>query len=140
MCLRVFVEGDEKMYEELKSPAMNLGSAFQKVNFLRDLKADIQGLGRSYFPANLKKFRRDDKQAIEKSIQEEFDSALAGIKQLPTCARLGVYTAYVYYLHLFRKIKKSSPTKIMSERIRISNPQKIYLLLKSVLELNLKLI
>jgi phytoene/squalene synthetase len=141
MCLRVFVNGDDDMFHQLKDSAMKLGSAFQKVNFLRDIQADFHGLGRTYFPqVNLEKLDVREKLAIEESIQEEFDQALIGIRKLPSCARLGVYTAYVYYYQLFRKIKRTSPTKIMKGRIRISNPRKMFLLLRSFLELNLKLI
>ncbi|NND33341.1 MAG: phytoene/squalene synthase family protein, partial [Saprospiraceae bacterium] len=141
MCLRVFVNGDDNLYQQLKHPAMKLGSAFQKVNFLRDLQADFEDLGRSYFPdVDLTKLGEADKARIEEEIQSDFEEALVGIKQLPATARLGVYTAYVYYLQLFRKIRRTCPSRIMTSRIRISNPRKLFLLLKSYLQLNLKLI
>jgi 15-cis-phytoene synthase len=141
MCLQVFVNGDNQRYRQLKSSAMKLGAAFQKVNFLRDLKADFSHLGRSYFPnVNLQSLTEADKIKIEESIQDDFNQALGGIRQLPSSARLGVYTAYVYYHQLFRKIKHTSPSKIMSTRIRISNPRKIFLLFKSYIELSLRMV
>ncbi|MBK8505183.1 MAG: phytoene/squalene synthase family protein [Saprospiraceae bacterium] len=141
MCLQVFVNGDQIAYKKLKPSAMKLGAAFQKVNFLRDLKADFTHLGRSYFPqVNLNRLCQNDKVAIEKSIQEDFDAALDGIRKLPRTARLGVYTAYVYYYQLFRKIKLTPPALIMKQRIRISNPRKIFLLLKSYVTLSLKMV
>ena len=141
MCLQVFVNGDQAAYEKLKPSAMKLGAAFQKVNFLRDLNADFSELGRSYFPqVNLTQLGKNDKISIEKSIQEDFDDALEGIRRLPRTARLGVYTAYLYYYQLFRKIKRTPPALIMKQRIRISNRRKIFLLLKSYVTLNLKLV
>lgn len=141
MCLQVFVNGDHDEYERLKPAAMKLGAAFQKVNFLRDLKADYSQLGRSYFPhVDLSRLSSDDKLKIEKSIQNDFDEALVGIKKLPTCAKLGVYTAYVYYYKLFKKIKLTPPSMIMQQRIRISNSYKLFLLLKSFITLNFKLV
>jgi len=102
MCLRVFCEGDEKLYEHLKFPAMKLGAAFQKVNFLRDLRADNIELGRTYFPEiDLKQFSLTDKNKIEKEIEEDFTKALLGIRQLPLSSRNGVYLAYFYYKKLF---------------------------------------
>lgn len=133
MCLHVFVEGDTESYEQLKNPAMKLGSAFQKVNFLRDVNADFYQLGRNYFPGvNLAKFSIDEKLAIEKEIAAEFREALDGIKQLPKSSRKGVYLAYIYYEELFEKIKKKTAEQIMSERIRISNAKKIALMFGSV--------
>lgn len=141
MCLQVFVDGHQQEYERLKPAAMKLGAAFQKVNFLRDLKADFAGLGRSYFPQiNLAQLSMEDKIKIEKSIQHDFDVALEGIRELPKCARLGVYTAYVYYYQLFRKIKHTPPTQIMQRRIRISNLRKLYLLFKSYITFNFRLV
>jgi phytoene/squalene synthetase len=133
MCLHVFVEGDTESYEQLKNPAMKLGSAFQKVNFLRDVNADFYQLGRNYFPGvNLAKFSIDEKLAIEKEIAAEFREALGGIKQLPKSSRKGVYLAYIYYEELFEKIKKKTAEQIMGERIRISNAKKFALMFGSV--------
>lgn len=122
MCLKVFVKGDEEFYEELKPSAMILGSAFQKINFLRDLKHDINELGRVYFP-NLEgnKITADDKQKLEKEIQLEFDQALKGIKRLPKSSRFGVYLSYSYYLKLLQKIKGESAETLMNKRIRVSS-------------------
>lgn len=134
MCLRVFTEGDANKYEELKEPAMRLGSAFQKINFLRDLKNDYQNLGRSYFPnIDLNLFDEITKKKIEEDISHDFHSALEGIRKLPKEARLGVYIAYVYFYNLFRKITRVSPSRIFIERIRISNSTKYKLLLTSFL-------
>ncbi len=141
MCLQIFVDGNKEQYEKLKPYAMKLGAAFQKVNFLRDLKADFAHLGRSYFPqVNLHQLSEKEKKQIEESIQADFVYALKGIKLLPGGARFGVYTAYVYYHQLFCKIKHTPPAKIMHTRIRISNPRKIFLLLKSYIQLNLGMI
>jgi len=133
MCLHVFVEGNTESYEQLKNPAMKLGSAFQKVNFLRDVNADFYQLGRNYFPGvNLARFSIDEKLAIEKEIAAEFREALDGIKQLPKSSRKGVYLAYIYYEELFEKIKKKTAEQIMGERIRISNAKKFALMFGSV--------
>ncbi len=138
MCLRVFTDGDSAAYEQLKPSAMRLGAAFQKVNFLRDLQDDYVGLGRSYFPGiYFDKFDESQKRRIEAEIQEDFHHALMGIRQLPRVARLGVYTAYVYYSALFQKIKAISASRIMQERIRISNLQKLWLTCGSVLSFSL---
>lgn len=134
MCLKVFVGGDQEKFDKLKEPAMRLGSAFQKVNFLRDLKADVEVLNRSYFPGvNLKALDRNSKQRIVEEIEEDFREAYLGIKKLPIEARLGVYTAYIYYKQLLNKLKRTPSEKIMDTRIRISNPLKISLLAKSFL-------
>lgn len=126
MCLRVFVNGDHKTYDLLKPFAMRLGSAFQKVNFLRDAKADYELLGRSYFPeVDIETFNLSAKLNIELNIEEDFKQALIGIKQLPTESRMGVYLAYIYYKNLFNKIKSIPPERIMSERIRIPNFNKL---------------
>ena len=112
MCLKVFSESDSEMYNRLKPSAMKLGSAFQKVNFLRDAQADFEGLGRTYFPeVNMEAFTQQDKQKIESEISQDFSDALVGIKQLPLGARKGVYLAYFYYMELFKKIKRL-PSKI----------------------------
>jgi 15-cis-phytoene synthase len=125
MCLKVFVEGDLRTYEKLKPYAMGLGSAFQKINFLRDINEDFQGLGRIYFPqVDISKMNAITKAEIEKDIELDFKKGLEGIKQLSKKSRLGVYVAYVYYNSLFNKIRKVQPEKVLQERIRISNPQK----------------
>jgi phytoene synthase len=134
MCLRVFTEGDHKSYERLKDSAMKLGSAFQKVNFLRDVKADYNNLSRTYFPnVDLSAFSNLEKKIIEQDIEEEFKIALAGIKQLPSSSKSGVYLAYIYYKELFNKIKNTTAEKVMSERIRISNSHKIGLMCDSII-------
>ena len=133
MCLQVFVQGEVASYERLKESAMKLGSAFQKVNFLRDVKADFYLLSRSYFPGvDLSTFSIAEKLAIEKEISAEFDEALQGIRQLPKSSRRGVYLAYIYYKKLFDKIKKKTANQIMSERVRISNSHKLVLMLSSI--------
>ncbi|WP_026770282.1 phytoene/squalene synthase family protein [Asinibacterium sp. OR53] len=134
MCLQVFTEGNKEKYEELKSYAMKLGSAFQKVNFLRDLKDDYQILGRTYFPnINISVFDNAVKCQIEKEIETEFTEALNGIKKLPNSSMFGVYLAYKYYLSLFGKIKNTSSQEILKNRIRIPNSQKAFVALKSYL-------
>jgi len=132
MCLKIFVSGDENRYEALKDEAMMLGSAFQKVNFLRDLKDDFERLGRSYFP-NVKDytFTEETKQEIIEDIEQDFEMALSGILKLPLDCRLGVYVAYKYYLGLLKKIKRKNSQAILEERIRISNPKKVVILAKS---------
>ncbi len=133
MCLYVFVNGDKEQYKRLKPFAMKLGSTFQKVNFLRDVKADFQELNRNYFPnISLDNFSDYQKAEIEKEIEEEFKVALIGIKQLPPSSRKGVYLAYIYYKKLFEKIKDVNAKQIMSKRIRISNGRKIGLMLDSI--------
>ncbi|WP_346985106.1 phytoene/squalene synthase family protein [Chryseobacterium sp. POE27] len=130
MCLQIFVNGDREQYENLKPYAMILGSAFQKVNFLRDMKDDYETLGRSYFPnLDMTLFDNNVKNSIEKEIEKEFRQALIGIKKLPASSRFGVYLAYRYYVSLFKKIKRKSAQTIMSERIRISNGAKISLMM-----------
>lgn len=132
MCLRVFCEGNEKRYNDLKEPAMRLGSAFQKINFLRDLKTDYHQLGRSYFPdIDLRQFDEETKKKIEEDISIDFHDGLEGIRRLPKEARFGVYIAYVYFYNLFLKIKSVSSSRIFIERIRISNSTKYKLLFTS---------
>ncbi len=132
MCLYIFCEGNVTMYNDLKPAARSLGAAFQKVNFLRDLKADYQGLDRVYFPGcDFRNFTETDKLQIEADIQKDFTDAHQGIKALPIKARFGVYVAYKYYLTLFKKIKKLQPQKIMEERIRIPNYGKAVILAKA---------
>lgn len=134
MCLQVFTEGDRKQYEELKPFAMKLGSAFQKINFLRDLKQDYHTLGRTYFPnLDMTVFDNTIKSQIENEIHTEFREALSGIKKLPASAKFGVYLAYKYYLSLFAKIRKKSSKEILEHRIRIPNTQKALVALKSYL-------
>jgi phytoene synthase len=132
MCLKVFVDGDEKRYQELKKPAMQLGSAFQKINFLRDLNADYHALGRTYFPGvDLNEFNERVKAEIEADIDIDFKAGYEGIKQLPKGARFGVYIAYVYYYSLFKKICNTHADIILNERVRISNKRKYGLFLSS---------
>lgn len=129
MCLKVFCNGDEVEYNKLKHSAMKLGSAFQKVNFLRDIKADHFELGRMYFPnMNFANFTEEDKVAIQKEIKQEFDEALEGIVKLPLCAKKGVYLAYVYYKSLFRKIQDIPAQHIMDKRVRVPDIQKALLI------------
>lgn len=141
MCLHVFCGNDKKMFAQLKPAAMKLGSAFQKINFLRDLNADYNGLGRIYFPdVNIEQFDEECKRKIEASIKEDFDQGLKGIKQLPRSSKLGVYVAYVYYLALFKKIRNTPSGSVMKERIRIRNSQKLSILCSSYLKHQLNLI
>ncbi|QPH40788.1 phytoene/squalene synthase family protein [Pedobacter endophyticus] len=141
MCLKVFTKGDEAEYQRLKPFAMKLGSAFQKVNFLRDVKADHQALKRNYFPnVNLAAFCDNQKRAIENEIEEEFAEALQGIKMLPLNSRKGVYLSFIYYKKLFKKIKGLSAEKIMTERIRIPNHHKIGLMFDSMIRHKLNVI
>ena len=141
MCLKVFVKGDLKNYNELKTSAMALGSAFQKVNFLRDLKTDSEDLKRNYFPnVDVANFDEKTKQKIIVEIENDFNNALEGINKLPDDSRLGVYTAYKYYKKLLFKLKRTSSLNIKRIRIRIPNYQKIAVLAKSYLKFHLKLI
>lgn len=141
MCLKVFVRGDETTYNRLKFNAMKLGSAFQKINFLRDMYADYKELGRVYFPSvNLNEFNETTKADIEADIEEDFRLGYEGIKQLPKEARFGVYMAYKYYTKLFSKIRSTPPTTILSRRIRIPNNKKYRLFLSSYIRHNLNLL
>ncbi len=141
MCLKVFVGGDETNYERLKPSAMKLGSAFQKINFLRDLRADYQELGRTYFPGiDLNEFNATVKHEIEADIEKDFKDGYDGILQLPKNARFGVYMAYIYYYKLFKKIKSTEPHVILNERIRIPNNKKYRLFVTSLVRHNLNLI
>jgi 15-cis-phytoene synthase len=140
MCLRVFTEGNKKVYDDLKPYAMALGSAFQKINFLRDLNADYLGMGRVYFPeVNISELNEITKTEIELDIDADFEMGLKGIKMLPKKARLGVYVAYIYYISLFKKIKRLKAKHVLKERIRIPNSQKIALFATSYIrnELNM---
>ncbi len=141
MCLRVFCKHDNESYIRLKPFAMSLGSAFQKINFLRDLNADYIGMGRVYFPGiEMENFDEATKRLIEASIFKDFEHAYEGIKQLPRAARLGVYIAYVYYLALFKKIRNTPSHKVLQARIRIPNPHKAQLLAYSYFKHQLNLI
>lgn len=135
MCLKVFLDGNQEKYDELKPFAMKLGAAFQKINFLRDLKDDYKTLGRTYFPnVDMNEFTLQSKREIEDEIALDFKEALIGIKNLPVTSKGGVYLAYVYYLTLFKKIKRVSVERVLVERIRVSNGQKIALMFKSMLQ------
>lgn len=141
MCLRVFCEGDCHEFDRLREPARKLGAAFQKVNFLRDIKSDYQERGRTYFPGvDFSDFTRDAKQLIEDDIQRDFDEAYQGILGLPRGARMGVHLAYIYYLKLFCKIKGVAASRIQQERIRVPDPQKLVLLAKTMVQYRLNLL
>jgi 15-cis-phytoene synthase len=141
MCLRVFCEGNNSRYEELKPYAKSLGSAFQKINFLRDLNADFLGMGRLYFPElDMDKFNHETKNLIEESIAADLQHACIGIRKLPRSARFGVYIAYVYYLALFKKIRNTPPHMVLNSRIRIPNPRKAQLLAYSYVKHQFNLI
>lgn len=133
MCLRVFCEEDEAQYQQLKAPAKRLGAAFQKINFLRDLKSDVEERGRSYFP-NLdpSNFSDEKKKKIEADIEADFKAGYLGIKDLPASAKFGVYSAYIYYYALFKKIQSTKAARIMKERIRVPDVQKYLLLSRSL--------
>jgi 15-cis-phytoene synthase len=141
MCLYVFCEGKQELYNKLEAPARALGAAFQKVNFLRDIKADYSGLSRVYFPGcDFSNFTEKDKRAIEEDIQQDFKQALEGIKQLPVKARFGVYVAYKYYLSLFKKIKKLQPARVLDTRVRIPNYRKALIVFRAGVKNQLRLI
>jgi phytoene/squalene synthetase len=134
MCLKVFLNDDGKKYDEFKHYARSLGAAFQKVNFLRDMKSDFDDRGRVYFPGvDFINFNASQKLEIEKDIQNDFDEAYKGIVKLPKGSRFGVYLAYIYYTKLFRKIKKASPSLVKQQRLRIHDSRKLFLLFKSFL-------
>ena len=139
MCLKVFVNGSQEKYDELEHSARMLGAAFQKVNFLRDIKSDIIERGRIYLPgvSELTLINNANKKELEKEIDKEFHLAFLGIIKLPISVKLGVYSAYLYYLMLFKKIKRMDVDKLMTKRVRISNIYKLYLLLKSYFEVKL---
>ncbi|RYC68639.1 MULTISPECIES: phytoene/squalene synthase family protein [Spirosoma] len=141
MCLRVFCEGNCDDFDRLREPARKLGAAFQKVNFLRDLKSDYVDRGRTYFPGiDFTQFGRDAKALIESDIQRDFDEAYVGILNLPRGARMGVHLAYTYYQTLFNKIKQLPASTIQNERIRVPNPQKLALLAQTYLKYRLNVI
>ncbi len=140
MCLKVFVKGDSEKYESLKDSAMSLGSAFQKVNFLRDLKADHEDLSRTYFPnTDLNKLDEISKKAIIDDIEIDFANGLQGIRELPIEAKFGVFMAYRYYSQLLKKLKKTPALDIKSSRIRVPNYKKIELLTRSYVKYQLNL-
>lgn len=140
MCLRVFCAGNEQQFNELKDSARSLGAAFQKVNFLRDLKDDFDDRGRMYFPGvDFSCFSSADKQQIEEDIRKDFEDALEGIKRLPDSSRKGVYLAYRYYVKLFLKITRRNPEEIKNHRIRINNASKAYIMMKSFARYQLNL-
>jgi phytoene/squalene synthetase len=135
MCLQVFVNGDKKAFEELKPYAMSLGSAFQKINFLRDANADFEDLGRTYFPnIDMHNFSEIDKLKIEDDIEDDFKKALIGIKKLKSGSRGGVYLAYVYYYNLFRKIQDLPSSRVLEERVRVANSNKFFLMCQSIVK------
>ena len=141
MCLKVFVKGDQNKYDELKPAAMALGSAFQKVNFLRDLKDDFQELNRTYFPSvNFNQFDEKSKKVIIKEIEQDFAHALVGIFKLPMEAQFGVYTAYKYYTKLLKKLKNTAPIHIQNKRIRVPNYQKMSVFASSYLKYRFNLL
>lgn len=141
MCLKIFVKGDDAEYERLKESAQKLGSAFQKVNFLRDLRDDIETLGRFYFPGiNLKELQQDQKESIITEIEMDFRNAYEGIKELPDGARFGVLAAYKFYLGLLKKLKKTDASQILSTRIRVSDTGKMYILGKSYIRHQLNIL
>ena len=141
MCLKVFVKGDSKKYDELKNSAMSLGSAFQKVNFLRDLKADFDNLNRTYFPnTDLHNLDENSKQNIIIDIENDFSEGLKGIKLLPIEAKFGVFMAYRYYSQLLKKLKKTPALEIKNTRIRVPNYKKIELLTRSFVKYHLNLL
>lgn len=141
MSLHVFSEGNNNLYDDLKPFAMKLGAAFQKINFLRDMKADYQILGRTYFPnVDMTNFSTCTKRKIENEIEQDFKDAFIGIKKLPNSSKGGVYLAYVYYNSLFRKIKNVPAQKILSKRIRINNGEKFCLMLNSMFQYKMNLL
>lgn len=141
MCLKVFVQGDQTKFLELKDAAMSLGSAFQKVNFLRDLKADFEGLSRTYFPnTNLESLDEESKQRIIEEIEADFKKGYEGILQLPADAKFGVFMAYRYYRRLLKKLRRTPAVEIKNTRIRVPNYEKFGLLTRSYVKYQLKLV
>ena len=141
MCLKLFCNGDDAQYEALKPSAQKLGAAFQKVNFLRDIKADFEGMERMYFPnCDFSNFTIEDKEAIEADIQADFEAALAGIKALPIPCRFGVYVAFKYYFALFKKIKRTKHGALLSTRIRIPAFGKFLILINAKIRTSLNLL
>ena len=141
MCLYIFCEGNRDLFGQLAPSAKALGAAFQKVNFLRDIKADYNGLSRTYFPGcDLRNFTELQKKEIEEDIHHDFDTAYRGILQLPAKARFGVYVAYKYYFSLFKKIKRTKPARVLTKRIRIPNYYKALIILRAGVKNQLRLI
>lgn len=141
MCLHVFCEGKKELYEELKGGARSLGAAFQKVNFLRDIKADYNGLSRVYFPGcDFNNFTEANKQQIEEDIHADFNEAYKAITKLPLKARFGVYVAYKYYFSLFKKIKRMKPARVLEARVRIPNYRKAMIIFRAGVKNQLRLI
>lgn len=140
MCLKIFCETDEDLYTKLVPKARSLGAAFQKINFLRDIKSDFEERGRTYFPdIDFKKFNSEEKRLIETDIKKDFDDALEGVLQLPKGSQLGVYIAYVYYLELFKKIKQTPANVIMQKRIRVSDSHKMFLYFQACVQQKIKI-
>lgn len=141
MCLHVFCNGDPEQYKALKGPARRLGAAFQKINFLRDLKSDYEERGRVYFPGvDFTLFTAADKEKIEEDILSDFQEGYKGILQLPETARFGVYLAYVYYFSLFKKIKQTPSHKVQEKRIRVNSLEKMMLLFQSSVRMKLNML
>jgi len=142
MCLKVFVYGNQEEYERLTPPAKKLGSAFQKINFLRDLKQDVNGLGRIYFPNinSIESISLQEKQEIEKEIELEFAEAYKGILQLPKSSRFGVYLSYVYYTKLLRTIRRKTVQELLQQRISVPNQTKVFIFFKSYVRNSINLI
>ena len=141
MCLKIFTENDVEMYDTLKESARKLGSAFQKINFLRDIKSDYEERGRTYFPGlDYLQFNNMEKQEIEADISKDFAAGYVGITKLPKGCRLGVYLAYKYYINLFNKIKKTSASTLAEERVRVPDGKKFYLLCSSAVRNRLNMI
>jgi phytoene synthase len=141
MCLRVFCQGQPALFEQLKAPARRLGAAFQKVNFLRDIRSDYEERGRVYFPGlRYEQFDDAAKQAVEADIRADFEAAYEGIRGLPRTARLGVYLAYIYYLKLFHKLRQAPATQVLAERVRLPDNTKLLLLAGSWLRYRLRVV
>jgi len=141
MCLRVFCNGNQQLYDELTHPARSLGEAFQKVNFLRDLKSDFEERGRIYFPSvDFENFSEEEKRKIEDDIEADLQKSLEGIRKLPPKIKLGVYIAYVYFKALLLRIKRVKAANLMNERIRVSDPMKYLLMLKARLDVLFRIV
>jgi phytoene/squalene synthetase len=141
MCLKIFCDGDKNLYNELKDTARKLGSAYQKVNFLRDLNHDYKELGRIYFPdIDINRFNHGVKRTIILDIQNDFNTGYKGIKKLPGSAKLGVYLSFVYYTELLKKISRTSPEKLLQKRIRLSNAYKYVLFIYAIIKCKLSLV
>lgn len=141
MCLKVFCNGNQQLYDELTQPARSLGEAFQKVNFLRDLKSDFEERGRIYFPSvDFTYFSDEEKRKIEDDIEADLQKSLEGIRKLPRKAKLGVYIAYVYFKALLNRIKRVKAANLMNERIRVSNPMKFFLMIKARLAVAMRIV